>query len=137
MLLCYRAMTEPSVAKLLDEIERVKAEMKLKDVLISELYMRHIDQRQEMKQEYFVQRRLLEQKHEEEVVRIESDILRIKADTDSLERQLGELMTDDQEIEDEDNDIDSSSPPSLTLPCPPCPVCTNLMMPPVHIYQGT
>jgi len=128
-------MTEPSVSKLLDEIERVKAEMKLKDVLISEMYMTHIDQRQEMKQEYFVQRRLMEQKHEEEVVRIESDILRIKADIDVLERQLGDLMTDDQQTVVKDED--SPSPPSLTLPCPPCPVCTNLMMPPVHIYQGT
>ena len=29
------------------------------------------------------------------------------------------------------------SPPSLTLPCPRCPVCENMMMPPLHIYQGT
>ena len=124
------------MSRLLDEIERVKAEMKLKDVLISELYMTHIDQRQEVKQEYFVQRRLMEQKHEEEVVRIDSDILRIKADMDCLERQLGDLMTDEKEIE-EDKDSDPPSPPSLTLPCPPCPVCSNLMMPPVNIFQGT
>ena len=30
----------------------------------------------------------MEQKHEEETVRIESDILRIKAEMDTLERQL-------------------------------------------------
>ena len=41
-----------------------------------------------MKKEFFVERRLMEQKHEEETVRIESDILRIKAEMDTLERQL-------------------------------------------------
>ena len=57
------------VSQLLDSIERIKAEMKLKDVLISELYLQHIQERQEVKKEFFVQRRLLEQKHEEESVR--------------------------------------------------------------------
>ena len=57
------------MTKLLDSIERVKAEMKLKDVLISEMYLQHIQERQEIKKEFFVQRRLMEQKHEEETVR--------------------------------------------------------------------
>ena len=57
------------MTKLLDSIERVKADMKLKDVLISELYLQHIQERQEIKKEFFVQRRLMEQKHEEETVR--------------------------------------------------------------------
>ena len=61
-------MSDP-VTKLLDSIERVKAEIKLKEVLISEMYLHHIEERQEVKKEYFVQRRLMEQKHEEEVVR--------------------------------------------------------------------
>ena len=58
-----------SITKLLDAIERVKADLKLKDVLISEMYLHHIEERQEVKKEYFVQRRLLEQKHEEESIR--------------------------------------------------------------------
>ena len=58
-----------SITKLLDSIERVKADLKLKDVLISEMYLHHIEERQEVKKEYFVQRRLLEQKHEEESIR--------------------------------------------------------------------
>ena len=62
-------MMSDRVTKLLDSIERVKAEMKLKDVLISELYLQHIQERQEIKKEFFVQRRLMEQKHEEETVR--------------------------------------------------------------------
>ena len=61
-------MSDP-VTKLLDSIERVKAEIKLKEILISEMYLHHIEERQEVKKEYFVQRRLMEQKHEEEVVR--------------------------------------------------------------------
>lgn len=61
-------MSDP-ITKLLDSIERVKAEIKLKEVLISEMYLHHIEERQEVKKEYFVQRRLMEQKHEEEVVR--------------------------------------------------------------------
>ena len=62
-------MMSDRVTKLLDSIERVKAEMKLKDVLISEMYLQHIQERQEIKKEFFVQRRLMEQKHEEETVR--------------------------------------------------------------------
>ena len=63
------------VIKVLDSIERVKAEIKLKDVLISELYLQHIQERQEIKKEFFVQRRLMEQKHEEETVRSENTFL--------------------------------------------------------------
>ena len=62
-------MMSDKVTKVLDSIERVKAEIKLKDVLISELYLQHILERQEIKKEFFVQRRLMEQKHEEETVR--------------------------------------------------------------------
>ena len=62
-------MMSDRVTKLLDSIERVKADMKLKDVLISELYLQHIQEKQEIKKEFFVQRRLMEQKHEEETVR--------------------------------------------------------------------
>ena len=97
-----------SITKLLDSIERVKADLKLKDVLISEMYLQHIEERQEVKKEYFVQRRLLEQKHEEESIRykwvfiiymnyitfrIESDILKIKAEMGTMEKQLSGLMT--------------------------------------------
>lgn len=68
-------MMSDRVTKLLDSIERVKAEMKLKDVLISEMYLQHIQERQEIKKEFFVQRRLMEQKHEEETVRSIKTIL--------------------------------------------------------------
>ena len=81
-----------SISKLLDAIERLKADLKLKDVTTNELFLHHIDEKQEMKKEFFVQRRLLEQKHEEEVVRMESDILRIKVEMDQLEKQLSRLM---------------------------------------------
>ena len=81
-----------SISKLLDAIERLKADLKLKDVTTNELFLHHIDEKQEMKKEFFVQRRLLEQKHEEEVVRMESDILRIKVEMDQLEKQLSSLM---------------------------------------------
>ena len=86
-------MMSDRVSDLLDAIERVKAEMKLKDVLISEMYIQHIQDRQEVKKELFVQRRIMEQKHEEEKVRIESDILKIKAEMDNMEKQLTGLMT--------------------------------------------
>ena len=86
-------MMSDRVSDLLDAIERVKAEMKLKEVLISEMYIQHIQERQEVKKELFVQRRIMEQKHEEEKVRIESDILKIKAEMDNMEKQLTGLMT--------------------------------------------
>ena len=91
-------MTTTSVSKLLDDIEKIKADIKMKDLLISELFVTHINQRQEMKQEMFVQRRLLEQKHEEETVRMESDILRIKTDMDVLEKQLEELVKEESDL---------------------------------------
>ena len=62
-----------TISKLLDEIERLKSDIKLKDVTTNELFVHHIDEKQEMKKDFFVRRRLLEQKHEEEVVRKESD----------------------------------------------------------------
>ena len=68
-------MMSDKVTKVLDSIERVKAEIKLKDVLISELYLQHIQERQEIKKEFFVQRRLMEQKHEEETVRSANTLL--------------------------------------------------------------
>ena len=81
-----------SITRLLDAIERLKSELKLKDVTTNELFLHHIDEKQEIKKEFFVQRRLLEQKHEEEVVRMESDILRLKVEMDQLEKQLSSLM---------------------------------------------
>ena len=81
-----------SITRLLDAIERLKSDLKLKDVTTNELFLHHIDEKQEIKNEFFVQRRLLEQKHEEEVVRMESDILRIKVEMDQLEKQLASLM---------------------------------------------
>ena len=91
-------MTTTSVSKLLDDIEKIKTDIKMKDLLISELFVTHINQRQEMKQELFVERRLLEQKHEEETVRMESDILRIKTDMDVLEKQLEELVKEESDL---------------------------------------
>ena len=70
-------MTDP-VLKLLDSIDRVKTEMKLKEVFLSEVYLGQVEERQQMKNGIFQKKRLLEQKHEEEVLRIESDILKIK-----------------------------------------------------------
>jgi len=131
-------MSDP-VTKLLDSIERLKAEIKLKDVLISEMYLQHVEERQQMKKEFFVERRLMEQKHEEETVRIESDMLRIKAEMDTLERQLTGLMSRNDTTGSSSNykpkTQDKDSPPGLSLPCPRCQVCDDLMMPPVHIYQ--
>ena len=81
-----------SITRLLDAIERLKSDLKLKDVTTNELFLHHIEEKQQIKKEFFVQRRLLEQKHEEEVVRMESDILRIKVEMDQLESQLSGLM---------------------------------------------
>ena len=65
-----------TISKLLDEIERLKSDIKLKDVTTNELFVHHIDEKQEMKKDFFVRRRLLE--HEEEV---------------QLERQLSSLVS--------------------------------------------
>ena len=87
--------------------------------------------------------------------RIESDILKIKAEMGTMEKQLSGLMTkSDNSVQNSMKNVKieqvikvlsvskmssllQGSPPSLTLPCPRCPVCENMMMPPLHIYQGT
>ena len=133
-------MTDP-VFTLLDTIEHVKTNLKLKDALLNELYLTHISERQEAKKEYFVKRRLLEQKHDEETVRIESDILKIKVEMDQLEKQLTGLMSKSEcdlilkSSSFLSKDLVSRSPPSLTLPCPKCPVCVEPMVPPIEIFQ--
>jgi len=133
-------MTDPIFA-LLDTIERVKTELKLQDALLNELYLTHIGERQDAKKDYFVKKRLMEQKHEEETIRMESDILKIKADMDSLEKQLTGLMSKteaDLILKSSaylTKEFLSQSPPSLSLPCPKCPVCSEPMIPPLQIFQ--
>ena len=132
------------ISRLLDDIEKLRSDLKLKNVTTNELFHHHIEEKQEVKKDLFVRRRLLERKHEEEVVRIESDILRIKVEMDGLERQLATLVSksDRDSIEQSFKQLNISeewvkpgSPPSLNLPCPPCPVCRELLTPPVQIYQ--
>lgn len=57
---------------------------------------------------------------------------------DSMEKQLTGLMTK-SEIGTSKLQvrkfINKDSPPELSLPCPRCPVCDELMMPPLNIYQ--
>ena len=136
-------MTDP-VSKLLDDIEKLKSDIKLKTVTTNELFVQHIEERQETKKDFFVRRRLLEQKHEEEVVRIESDILRLKVEMDQLERQLSGLVNKSdsggqegspRHLKVREDLVSPGSPPSLNLPCPNCPVCRETMRPPVEIYQ--
>ena len=78
---------------MLERLERAKEELEVKDSLLAELYVSHISQRQTIKTEYQVfsaesiicsldyfqvKRQVLQQRHEEESVRMESDILKIK-----------------------------------------------------------
>ena len=124
------------ISRLLDDIEKLKSDLKLKDVTNNELFHHHIQEKQELKKDLFVRRRLLERKHEEEVVRIESDILRIKVEMDGLERQLVTLVSkSDRDSLEWVRPGSPGSPPSLKLPCPPCPVCGELLTPPLQIYQ--
>ena len=66
-------------------MERAKEELEVKDSLLAELYVSHIAQRQTIKTEFQVKRRMLEQRHDEESVRMESDILKIKVHTNVLQ----------------------------------------------------
>ena len=82
-----------SFKQVLERLERAKEELEVKDSLLAELYVSHISQRQTIKTEYQVfsaksiicslgyfqvKRQALQQRHEEESVRMESDILKIK-----------------------------------------------------------
>ena len=132
-------MTDP-IFTLLDSIEQLKTNIKLKDTLLNDLYLTHIAQRQSVSKEYFVKKRLLEQKHDEETVRMESDILKIKADMDKFEKQLSGLMSKSEcesilKSSVYYGDSVSRSPPALNLPCPDCQVCREPMIPPLEIFQ--
>jgi len=136
---------EDLVMKVVDRVERAKEELEVKDSLLAELYVSHIAQRQTIKTEFQVKRRILEQRHEEESIRMESDILKIKADMDALEAELAVLVSETEEevvnnsgegvaLPSRSSEADFSS---FTLPCPSCPVCRTAMAPPTVILQCT
>jgi len=130
--------------KVVDRVERAKEELEVKDSLLAELYVSHIAQRQTIKTEFQVKRRMLEQRHEEESVRMESDILKIKAEMDVLGAELAMLVSETEE-EVVNNPGDGTVVPSrssepdfsFALPCPSCPVCRTAMAPPTIILQCT
>jgi len=151
---CYKKSTMPRkekkgkdelIMKVVDRVERAKEELEVKDSLLAELYVSHIAQRQTIKTEFQVKRRMLEQRHEEESVRMDSEILKIKAEMDVLEAELAVLVSETEEevVNNPDDGIaipSRSSEPdfsSFSLPCPSCPVCRTAMAPPTVILQCT
>jgi len=146
--------------RVLARMESVQEALEVKDSLLAELYVSHIAQRwehttttstlgprQTVKTELVGRRTVLAARHEEETLRMEADILKIRAEMDLLAGELQELVeqgegqvvagadTTSTSTTTSPTSSSSSKSESFSLPCPSCPVCLVPMAPPTSIYQ--
>jgi len=133
--------------RVLARMESVQEALEVKDSLLAELYVSHIAQRQTVKTELVGRRAVLAARHEEETLRMEAGILKIRAEMDLLAGELQELVEqgEGQVVAGADTTSDStttsptssssSKSESFSLPCPSCPVCLVPMAPPTAIHQ--
>jgi len=119
--------------RVLARMESVQEALEVKDSLLAELYVSHIAQRQTVKTELVGRRAVLAARHEEETLRMEADILKIRAEMDLLAGELQELVEqgEGQVVAGADTaststttspTSSSSKSESVSLPCPSCPV---------------
>ena len=119
-----RKIIEKSVNSILDLLERKKEELANKEMVLKELKLIHANERKELEEEYVSRQRVLEEKQNDETERIASDKTKLRSELAQLEHQLEDLMS-----------RDTTSEASSSLPCPECPVCLEMLMPPLRIMQ--
>jgi len=119
-----RKIIEKSVNSVLDVLERKKEELANKEVVLKELKLIHSNERKELEEEFISKQRVLEEKQKAETERIVADKTKLRTELAQLEQQLEDLMSKD-----------TTSDSSNTLPCPECPVCLEMLMPPIRIMQ--
>jgi len=119
-----RKIIEKSVNSVLDVLERKKEELANKEVVLKELKLIHSNERKELEEEFISKQRVLEEKQKVETERIVADKTKLRTELAQLEQQLEDLMSKD-----------TASDSSNTLPCPECPVCLEMLMPPIRIMQ--
>jgi len=119
-----RAM-EKSINSLLDSVERKREELVNKENVLRELELIQARERQELEEEFQQRQRQLEQTQNCDAERITEEREKLCEELTGLESQLEELVCRGRREEEQ------------ALPCPECPVCLELLLPPTRIMQCT
>ena len=121
-----RKVIEKSVNSCLDLLERKKEELENKELVLRELKLIHANERKQLEEEFVAKQKLLEERQLEEATKVDLEKEKLENELNSLEEQLEELMTSGQTTEEVRERF---------LPCPECPVCLEMLMPPIRIMQ--
>ena len=118
-----RKMIEKSINELLDSVERKREELVNKENVLKELKMIQAREKEDLEEEFLMRQRQLEETQNADAERITEERGKLRSELESLETQLEELMSKGRENDEQ------------TLPCPECPVCLELLLPPMRIMQ--
>ena len=122
---------EKSVNSVLDLLERKKEELENKENVLQELRLIHGNERKALEEEMAEQQRQLAERHTSEAEQVVGQRGELRAELEVLEQQLEELVAQQAEQTDQtDGPADQAR-----FPCPECPVCLELLLPPTRIMQ--
>jgi len=121
-----KKIIEKSVNSVLDLLERKKEELENKEVVFRELKIIHANEKKELEEEFLTKQRFLEDKQREEIDNLEEEKEKVKTELEQLEITLEDLMT---------KGVTTDEVRDTFLPCPECPVCLEMLMPPIRIMQ--
>ena len=121
-----RKLIEKSINDLLDSVERKREELVNKENVLKELKMIQAREKEQLEEEFQLRQRQLEETQNADAERITEERGKLRSELESLEAQLEELMSTKSRGEEEP-----------ALPCPECPVCLELLLPPIRIMQCT
>ena len=121
-----KKIIEKSVNSVLDLLERKKEELENKETVFKELQIIHANEKKELEEEFVTRQRLLEDRQREEIDNLDEEKERLKTELDQLEVTLEDLMTKGEPTEEVRDTF---------LPCPECPVCLEMLMPPIRREQ--
>ena len=122
-----KKIIEKSVNSVLDLLDRKKEELENKEIVLKELKLIHANEKKELEEEFLAKQRFLENKQREEIDNLDEEKEKLKTECDQLEVTLEDLMTKGVTANEEVRDN--------FLPCPECPVCLEMLMPPIRIMQ--
>ena len=97
-----------------------------KEIVLKELKLIHANERKELEEEFVSKQRVLEDKQRDEIDNLDEEKEKLKTELEQLEVTLEDLMTKGVTTEEVKDNF---------LPCPECPVCLEMLMPPIRIMQ--
>ena len=121
-----KKIMEKSINSVLDLLERKKEELENKEIVLKELKLIHANERKELEEEFVSKQRVLEDKQRDEIDNLDEEKEKLKTELEQLEVTLEDLMTKGVTTEEVKDNF---------LPCPECPVCLEMLMPPIRIMQ--